>query len=473
MFWKRKQPEPYFLRLGPDDGLVEGDLWTGILATGATGSGKSSTLAHLLVSLMRRGWGMLYLCSKPDDMLSLCHLAIAAGRTDDVMRVAPGCGYSFDFVGDAIRGAGGVEAAAGLMEEVGRVLSRTGNAKPSDPFWENASARQIRLTMYVLTATYGSCNVGMIYDFVTGLPTSLEAAGSEAFKGTFCFRTLAKLHGEETWKANPDAVMGVTYATSEFPLMSDRTSTGISANSVTLLSRFMHGDIRPLCSGPTTACPADVLELGKIVAIDTPELVYKEAGRAVQQVWKAAFLREALRRDTNAFPHGVCLFMDEYQQHATPALDSMAQAVARSQRLCVVAATQNFPLIEKALGSKPDAEALVANFQTKLMFNNSCPVTVKKDAETIGKGKRLMFSGGGESATAFDALDDFFHVGKAKGNVSFSEQLQFVCPPETFGRLKSGGPRHGNVVECIAYSGVRRFSNGRNWMRASVQQRKR
>lgn len=67
------------------DWLCLGDCFTGISALGATGSGKTSTLAVLALLLMKIGCGFVWLCAKPDEVRLVRRLAKRAGRDDDVI----------------------------------------------------------------------------------------------------------------------------------------------------------------------------------------------------------------------------------------------------------------------------------------------------------------------------------------------------------------------------------------------------
>lgn len=465
---------PPYLALGPNDGLREDDLYLGTFLLGATGSGKSSTLAHLLFAAMTRGWGMLILPAKGTDKADYLRLAQEAGRAGDVRVVGPGSGERFDFLNEAVCGAGGIEAGAGLLEDANRAMSRGQAGKSSDPFWENSSARQMKLCLYVLQAAYGRADVRMLYEFVTTLPVGLEQRESNQWESTFCHQTLHIVSEQPDWRDRPDVRLACEYCLNEFPMMSDRTSTSITANTVTLLSRYMHGDVRPLVEGPSTITPQAVLGRSRqIVIVNTPPLVMKEPGRAYQLAWKLSFLREALRRDVRAFPHPVMIVQDEYQLHAVGEIDSLAQAVARSQKLAVVAATQNFPLLHRALSSKEDAQALLGNFQTKLFFNNSCPVTNEMATKIVGQSRQMFFGGGGGRRSDFSLVEEALGIREPGGGMSWSEQLAFDVPPEYFSTQRTGSPAHANLVDVVVFTGGRKLSNGRNWMKAAIRQRRR
>jgi hypothetical protein len=236
-----------------------------------------------------------------------------------------------------------------------------------------------------------------------------------------------------------------------------------------LLSKFIHGDIRSLVAGPTTLSPSDSMQ-GRIVVVNTPPLVFRESGRFLQLVWKLSFLRNVSRREVNESTIPVALWQDEFQLHCVPAIDSAAQAVARSQLLSVVAA-QNFPLLHKALESEEDAQALIGNFQTKLLFSNSCPVSNPLFSPMCGNSKHLFLSGSAP-AGSYDLVGDWFGVEpEERGSAGFSEPWHPDVPPETFTALREGGPSNGYVVEGVAFQGGRLFSNNKSAIKFAIKQR--
>jgi TraM recognition site of TraD and TraG len=475
-FRKKRKPIPVchavspLMRLTDRDHVSRHQAFQGILAMGSTGSGKTSTLAYLMLGMFRTGFGMLFLPAKGTDVHSIVQLARLAGREHELRIFRPNSGFVFDFLSYELNSPGGVEAAAALMGDLSDIASKTGKESSRDPFWPKASQRQIRMSLMACLAAYGKCDIGDLFKFIQDLPNSLEQKNSPEWNDGFVARTFEAAKKMPGWEANLDLNLAADYALSEFPRLSDRTSSSITAMSMNLLSNFIHYPIRDLILGESNLSPDDVLN-GRIVIIDTPPLVHKEAGRFTQLVWKLSFLRSVLAREVTETTRPVCLWQDEFQVHCVPDIDSAAQAVARSQKLSVVAATQNFPLLQQALGSKEDAEALIANFQTKLLFSNSCPVSNSFFSEMLGSSKHL-FINGSVPTSDYCWVSDMLGVPNrdSRGNSGFSETWHPDVPPDVFTKLKKGGPEDGFIVDLITFQGGRTFSNGKTWIRTSIPQ---
>ncbi len=470
-FCRRPDPPDPLWRFGPKDAFTDSQAFEHVIAFGASGSGKSSTLAHLMARMLGRGWGMLVLTSKGSDLQAIRELAAEQGRSADLIVVTPGAGHSFDFITHEIEArGGGVPNAVQLLSDLSDAANRMKAGNARDPFWPMAAVRLIQAAVTALHWATKRASPLDLYRFLASLPTSVEQRDSDDWKNTsYCAQVLHAAKEVPGWEDDPDLNLASDHVLNELPRTGEKTLAGITATAMTVISRFIAGDVRDLVNGRTLS-PQAVLD-GKVVVIHTPPLVYAERGRLLQLAWKLSFLRAVMRREVNATTVPVCLWQDEYQLHAVPTVDAMAQAVARSHRLAVVAAVQNFPLLEKALEGKEDALALLGNFGTRLVFGNSCSETNSLMAETIGKCRKLFFNGSAPTGE-YDPVGEAFGLGSGgNGSAGFSEQETYDLSPREFLTLMKGGPENGFVVTCWAFQNGRRFSDGKTHKLFAFRQR--
>lgn len=456
--------EPPLLWLNTNDGITMHQAYEGFFGIGANGSGKSSTLAHLMLALMCRGAGMLILTAAVEDYAQMARIAKKAGREHDLRRFAPDERWRFDFLQHELSSPGGsISAASQVMQDLVDFGTKTQSQNSSESFFPLASTRQIRMAMTVIYAAKGQCSVGDVYKFVTTMPTSPMEVATPEFRTSFCGECLLLAHAN----LSPDVDLAGDFVLKEWPRLGDRTGGSIQANTMNVLEKFMHGNVRELiASGVTNISPQDVLD-GRIVVIDLPVLRYREPGQFVQIIWKLLTQRAAMRRQHA--DRDVVLWADEAQLHALPGVDSMVQAVARKHRLIQVAITQNLPLLYSVLKNKEDAISWVSNLQTKFIFANGDAETNGYFSALFGQSKHLMASMSSNNKP-FDWFGDSMGLDSGGGNYSTTEHMMPDVRPEAFTRLRKGGKQYGFMVDCYCFQGGRVFSNGKTWVRASIKQ---
>jgi hypothetical protein len=463
----RKHTEAPLLWLNDRDGISMHQAYEGIFAIGGTGSGKSSTLQHLMLSLMQRGAGMLFLTAKADDFATIGELAMEAGRESDLVRFAPGERWRFDFLNYELTTPGGPVAAVQLIQDLVDFSTRTSSMQSNEPFWPIAAVRKLHMGMIVVCRAKGRCSLPDLYSFCTSMPGTPEDVNSTSFREGFCAECLreAKAKG-----IDDDLNLAGDYVLLEWPRLSDRTAGCIDAYVINLLEKFMHGTVRELiASDVTNITPDDVLD-GKLLVVDMPVLKYREPGQFVQMVWKLMVQRAALRRAITSETRDVCLWSDESQLFALPSVDSMVQAVARSHRLIQVAITQNIPLLESVLKRREDVLAWISNLQTKFIFSNGDKDTNEYFSAVFGHSKHL-FGGMSMNTVPYDPVTDFMGVEQPQASYSMSEQWHPDVTPDAFTKLRKGGGECGYIVDCYCFQGGRRFSTGKTWVKTSFRQR--
>jgi hypothetical protein len=467
---KPQPAEPPLLMLTEADPLTRHQLYEGVLGIGGTGSGKSSTLAHLQASMMASGAGMLILTAKTDDYLAIEKLARAAGRERDLFRFGPGKPWRFDFLRYELGAPGGsVATASQLLQDLVDTATRMKAENSKDPFWPQAAARQQRMALIPIVLATGTASVRDLYRYISSLPQNRDQVADDKWKqSAYCVRVLVEALDKHPH--NEDLGIAADYAMEEYPALGEKTSAGITATSVNVLEKFMSGDVGSLvASGETNLSPDDILD-GRIVVVDCPALKYREPGQFIQLVWKLCTIRAVLRRDLAVNPRDVCIYADECQLHAVPSVDSMTQAVARSHRLINVAITQNINLLQSVFHSKEDAHAWCSNLMTKFIFANPDMDTNNYFSALLGQSKQLLM-GGSSGGKPYDPIGEW--MGESGGShTSFNENWQPDVRPEFFvGGLRKGGRENGFLVDCIVTQGGRRFSNGKTWVKASFRQK--
>ena len=113
--------------------------------------------------------------------------------------------------------------------------------------------------------------------------------------------------------------------------------------------------------------------------------------------------------------------------------------------------TQAISSLVNELGDKSKVDELLSNLQNKFMFQTDDPETRKFAQELIGQ-HIVRRRSGGVGHTANDKGG-----GGVSSNSGWSESWEHWVRQEELGILKTGGQRHGNVVEMFLEFGGRTF----------------
>lgn len=204
-------PEPVCLQVSRRDAISFHQLFEGVLAMGGTGSGKSTTMAHLMAAIMRRGTGMLFLTAKITDMEAIRKIATAAGRLDDLIEFAPGRGR-FDPITYELNCRGGsIQAASQFLTDLVDFVTKTNSQQSQEPIWSQTAARQLRAAATVIhhaTGQWGA--IAVTHEFTQRLQrlSACEAGNSSPGVGTARAgtpRTLAPTLGFSPAPAGPQS----------------------------------------------------------------------------------------------------------------------------------------------------------------------------------------------------------------------------------------------------------------------------
>lgn len=463
------------------DALTVRQSFAGIGIFGETGSGKTSSSGRqLALAKLNAGYGGLVLCPKYDDANRWREYAALTGRADDLRAIAPEGPWrvnALDMELSAHPNAIATNIASLLTTVMDKATGHAESGAGTDRFWRDAAIRMLVQSTTLLLLAEGRVTVGDLYRVIISLPRSPEEARSESWKqGSYCFQCLrAADQRVKTPSQTQDFELTSQYMLFEMSTLSERTRSSIVAVVTTVLDPLMRGFARELIGTDTTLNPAEAATEGKIVVVDLPTLVYRDAGVFVSLLLKASFQRAILARDVSANPRPVFLFIDEYPVYCTPDLDCEFLATCRSSHVSTVLLSQNINLIRGAAGAgdrgKAKAEAVLGNLSTKLFHANTCAATNEYAANIIGKKLQFMANGGTNTSGNW-AMNAVGLGERSTAHAGFSEVRDYDCPPAIYPTLKTGGPANNFECQAIVTTGGRTFSDtGSIWRPVTFSQK--
>jgi hypothetical protein len=463
-------------KVSPGAAFRISDAQTGIVAFGATGSGKTSGPAkHFAHAYLAHGFGGVVLCSKKDERPMWEQWAEETGRSRDLIIIDKSGKWRFNFLEwEASRaGEGGgltINIVALLDEIAGAIASGAGKADGGsggdNKFFEDALHHlNTNLVDLALFGSYGdpeggSVSLPLMRLILNTAPQSLKEAESTEWKDRdWGCPKIVRAADEATKNADEDTRADFeecrNYWLQEFPNLSDRTRSIITLSFSMLVRPFITRPLRKLFSTDTNVTPEDTFK-GKLIIVDLPVQEFFLAGRVANLAWKYCFQRAVLSRPQptdGSYLRPVFLWADEAQNFVTE-FDAAYQAVARSAGGCTVYLVQNRESLLRVLHSPSAVDSLLGNLQCKCFCQNSSIETNDWAAKLLGERWRDITSTNlsGTSNPTANSPD-----GTHSAGFSTSEQRRYFVEPARFTTLKRGGPAHQNQVECIIYNGGMKF----------------
>jgi len=468
------------LNLGSDEFWTIRDALEGTLVLGATGSGKSSGSGCAIASAMiAAGFGGIVLTAKSDERRVWEGYCRAAGRESDLRIFGPDAALRFNFL-DYERTRGG--AGAGLTENIVQLFStvlevasrdRSGG-RDDEGYWRRAMKQLIRNCVDLLMLAGDTISVPNLYSLVVSAPTSLPLLASAEWRArSACYRWLGAAEGRAaTPRQKRDFNLVADYFTVEFPSLSDKTRSVIVSTFTSLVDVLNRGVLRDLFSADTNVTPEDA-EHGRILLIDLPVKEFAEVGQIAQVIWKYAFQRAIERRDVSASSRPVFLWADE-AHHFLTSYDQLHQTTCRAARVVTAYLSQNVGNFHAALGEADAGEAhansLFGNLNTKFFHANGDPETNQWASSLIGRCRQMMTNGSSSrESDLWSSMAGFEHAGQH--SAGFNEVYEFEVQPGEFTRLRTGGPKNGNLVDAIVVRNGRVFhSTNRVWIPVTFRQ---
>ena len=476
------------------------DAFQGVQIFGGIGSGKSSGSGQTFSkAFLKKGFGGLVLCAKPDERANWERMAKAMGRYNDLKifcepKILENGKQTTEFFFNPLqyessrKGGGDTFNLVNLFMQIyqmGKVISGEGLASSGDKFWDNALKRLLGRTIdflklagervsfsnmaKLITEALSKQELEHFKNLVRNKETDLIKAWVEDSYYVKCSyqakRYILSLSDEDS--ENSDLIdekialhkIIKNYFEKEFANLAERTKTIVLESFLGLVEPFQSGILKRYFSSDkdNTIRPEEIFEQGKIIILDFPIKNYLDAGIYAQGIFKLLFQQAIERRaynehkDTPAF-----LWVDESQNFIN-AYDQVFQTTARSAGVSTVFITQNISNYYVAIGGKnPVARvnSLLGNLSTKIFHNNNDHVTNEWAAKTIGRVWKDI---------------EGFNVGQSQ-SFNISKQFHWDFEPHKFTKLETGGSDYDYKIQAVIVSN-RELYNGRNFILRSFEQK--
>jgi hypothetical protein len=419
--------------------LPERGLLAGILVTGATGSGKTTSGHHpFTAQLIRihagdqaRKLGGLVLDAKGNYAEFVRRQCVAAGREADYYEISLESGVRYNVLSRR-----DLDAAA-LAGHLSLLLENTGG-RGIEPFWEreaqDLAAQCIRV---IRLAKQAEPTLADLYRVATS-PEAFEAWFREAERRATTPEARGELESVRFWL---DA---------KFKGLDPRLRASIAAGLNGLCAVFDVPRIREVF------CPEEkdedfrgfdrLIAEGSIVAVRLPEGRLKTVAQIVGVLTKLNFFDAVLNRlaaceETGAGPGRAVFFVaDEYDVFLSQPSDGVFFSKCREARCVSILATQSYESIEARLRNPHLAGHLLANLRTKVWLCAEDNLTARQAADLCGEVERQKTSRSrnATSRTAYSLLDgkllatDGDQVGESS---TVSPHREHLFPPRVFTTL--------------------------------------
>ncbi|MFO0812113.1 MAG: hypothetical protein U0796_02775 [Gemmatales bacterium] len=465
-----------------NDTLLWDTLSSGILAIGMTGSGKSSTFSLLARAMLEsRDCSMLVLTGKPSDTPDWQRLWKGLQRQVDFIHVHPDSGHRINLLHYELSRPGGtVQSAAQFFKLLSDIASLSNGQDGESAFWSNLFTTLIQAAFSVARLAKDIPTLADVYKIVLSIPQSREQAVSETWtRQSECGKMMslaAKRINSPSEEREFRRCMEVILH--ELPAVGEKARGAAISMVNGILSKFLAEPWNEMLSCETSNLLPDDLftgERGKLVVLDFPVLVWGDAGRFFQVLFCMLVQAACLRRSVVEHPRPVIIVRDEVQLYCHGEWDARVLGVARSQRLIHCSLFQTLPtLIGTGFGgseaARYQAMTFLAGHSNVLCFANICSESNTHFAELLGKSRKLFFGGSsGAKTPTGNFFDDLLGVGAAP-QVNWNEQLDYLCSPSEFLKLRTGGVNHAGLVDAIWFQGGRRFANGKPFRHVTFQQ---
>jgi TraM recognition site of TraD and TraG len=197
---------------------------------------------------------------------------------------------------------------------------------------------------------------------------------------------------------------------------------------------------------------ADLVEQGKVIALNFPTATNPGLARAVGTMLKQDFQRAVLNRISKmtAAPtrlwRSVCFVCDEYQAFATtgenePSGDEKFFSLARQARCIPIVATQSISSLRSTLHGE-SWRTLLQGLRTKVFLTLSDDVSAQMAADLCGKSERLrpsysMTEAGQDARVSMLTGRAAAQKSTVTASKTYSVALDYVFRPKVFAELQN------------------------------------
>lgn len=459
-------PRHVLLSLSPcreDDFCLE-DAMSGVQIFGTTGSGKTTGPGYALaMALLESGYGGLILTTKPGERQQWGDWCRRANRLDDLLIVDDTAAHRFNFMQYEIaregRGAGLTGNLVALFHSV-MESTRSGRANSQDEFWHLAVKQLMRNAIDLLRAAGEELSMPNLKRLVVSAPDCPERLHDEAWqRQSYCLRCLEAAARNQ---CDPDTQIDLAHVEQfwleEVAKDDNKTRANVNKSFSVMADGFCRGLYRKLFSTDLTFTPDDTIN-GRILLVDLPVKSYDETGRHAQVLLKHAWQKAMERRDNNANPSPVFLFVDEAQEFIT-SYDALFQATARSSRVCTVYLTQTISGYYARMGQGQgtyDADSFVANLACKIFCASGDPTTNQWAEKLFSQHWRYRAHSSISTPDRADPKGVLPSPRKPSVSGGVNPSLESQVLASVFTQLATGGARNNYRVSSLV------FQAGRTW----------
>ena len=446
--------------LGVGDEFISlGDGCSGVFCTGATGSGKSSSVGlQVIMNLLNHGLSGLVLTVKSEEIEVWQKAAAKCGRSEDLIIFGKDH-HRFNFLAYESASPSGAGLTENVVSLLLAVLGSGAESKgSSDPYWSHAQKQLIRNILDLLQLSGQEVTVSNMLKVVNSAAQSGEEVFTEEWRNeSFCFACLEQIENTDG-KARDKSTTAI-YWLKEFPNLSERTRSIVVSSLTSLLDSFARGVLAELFSTTTTFTPEDSFK-GKIIVLALDVHTYKDIGIKAQCLFKMIWQRATERRRITAETKPVFLYNDESQFFFIKEgkQDMMWQTTCRGLRVITVNLTQSISNYLAVIGHNQDEIfSYLGNLRSKVFLANGNHKQNEWAAQNIGQTEQWKLSINGND--------------KGQGGYSLGQQFMFDVPLVEMQKLKMGTAKNDYLVEGIVQTPGRVWeASGKNWVKTTFKQ---
>jgi type IV secretory pathway TraG/TraD family ATPase VirD4 len=451
----------------------------GIHAFGATGSGKTSSLMQIAISIMAFGnSSMLILCSKRGEVNDWLRAARRAGRKRDVIVVNPKQPARFNLFGhEAGRKGEGAGVAQNVMRyimQLRSVVFRESEQVGGDSQqWKQQDEQLITYCVIILILAGEEITPSNLNELILSAPTTPEQMLGEDWQHGYCNSCLAKaFHRKKTDIEQQDFTQASNFLTRFWPKLADKTRSSIMAGTMATLAVCNTGIARELFATRTNFTPAWAIENRKLVIIDMSPDEFGAVGAVANVGIKLHWQKDVLRREVIRSSPFSCIWGDESSLWITPS-DTSYLSRCRSYLGCMVYICQGINNYREVLpGDKADAtiQAMLSNFSHRLYFSLGDYDTAEAASKLCGRELR-QFTGGGLQHEPYEPFS-MFHPSPHFSSNFHEAYEQLVQPAEFMNGKRTGARVNRYKVDATLVRSGMAFSNGLPFMEVTFDQRR-
>ncbi|MEQ9300442.1 MAG: hypothetical protein RIF33_17850 [Cyclobacteriaceae bacterium] len=426
----------------------------GVAIFGSIGSGKTSGSGQTLArKYLEAGFGGIILCAKPDELQLWQDYCREAGRSEDLIVLGEGSDESFNFLDYESKrkdqGSLITHNIASVLMTVIRAGEPEGDEKDK-AFWDGTMRSLLIHSIELCLITRKELRFKDIAAVINSAPSSQDDLESLNWRSSSACFKLLKFAAEIIKSLPPIPDTERKYRTirkvEDFFLttwlnLSEKTRSIVEQMVFNFSGRFLSEPLYSRFCQTTTVTPDDTMR-GKIIILNLPYLIYEQAGRDGQILFKYIWQRAVQRRSIVETSRPVFLWADEahlFLHHH----DVDHQSTARAFRACTVYISQNLANYYLHAGAgetgRNRIEALLGNMGTKIFHANSCFTTNEYAANTLGKIRDWSANEGASYGQDFSV------------NMGRSENVEYIVQPAEFATLKTGGEANDYITEAIVH----------------------